>query len=100
LKIAISTSGSLNVWRAIQKPRLTGVSPAAVLGCNSVDKVSRARDARSNSLAFKDVRELANSDLFELQDAIQQLPGSASPGIGDSTLFGTHSFGLCDVGLP
>ena len=38
-----------------------------------VARTERARAERR----FKDVRELANSDLFELHDAIEQLPGSA-----------------------
>jgi eukaryotic-like serine/threonine-protein kinase len=36
-----------------------------------------AENGRRAEQRFKDVRELANSDLFELHDAIEQLPGSA-----------------------
>jgi eukaryotic-like serine/threonine-protein kinase len=39
--------------------------------------VAQAERVRAEQ-RFKDVRELANSDLFELHDAIDQLPGSAS----------------------
>jgi non-specific serine/threonine protein kinase/serine/threonine-protein kinase len=38
--------------------------------------VARVERVRAEQ-RFKDVRELANSDLFELHDAIEQLPGSA-----------------------
>jgi non-specific serine/threonine protein kinase/serine/threonine-protein kinase len=40
-------------------------------------RIAHTERARAEQ-RFKDVRELANSDLFELHDAIQQLPGSAS----------------------
>jgi hypothetical protein len=40
-------------------------------------RIARTERARAEQ-RFKDVRELANSDLFELHDAIRQLPGSAS----------------------
>ena len=40
-------------------------------------RIARTQRARAEQ-RFKDVRELANSDLFELHDAIRKLPGSAS----------------------
>jgi len=39
-------------------------------------RIARAESARAEQ-RFNDVRELARSNLFELHDAIQQLPGSA-----------------------
>jgi eukaryotic-like serine/threonine-protein kinase len=46
---------------------------AAIVRESHVARTERARAEQR----FKDVRELANSDLFELHDAIEQLPGSA-----------------------
>jgi len=40
-------------------------------------RIARVERARAEQ-RFRDVREIANSDLFELHDAIQKLPGSGS----------------------
>jgi serine/threonine protein kinase len=40
-------------------------------------RIARAERARAEQ-RFRDVREIANSDLFELHDAIKKLPGSGS----------------------
>ena len=40
-------------------------------------QIAQAERARAEQ-RFRDVREIANSDLFELHDAIQKLPGSGS----------------------
>lgn len=40
-------------------------------------RIAKAERARAEQ-RFRDVREIANSDLFELHDAIQKLPGSGS----------------------
>jgi len=58
----------------------TAVSLSLLLGMAiTVREAGIARQERARAeQRFKDVRELANSDLFELHDAIQKLPGSAS----------------------
>jgi eukaryotic-like serine/threonine-protein kinase len=64
---------------------MVGVAAAAVVSVTLVTgvivtlreaHVAKAERVRAEQ-RFKDVRELANSDLFELHDAIDQLPGSA-----------------------